>query len=137
MIEIRDVTSAACALESTTGPAIVRAAVDVACSATGWLIGQSHELPSLGCSAAVVSLDGAYAELGVLDGIDGKRHPLARDIPDDAVEVITALLVLLTAPADALRRVIGDDEDHETTLVCTRAVVQLERAARLLRDDLA
>lgn len=136
MIDIRDLSTAVSALEPTAGPAIALAAVDVACTATGLLLGQSHDVSLLGCSAAVVSLDAAYAELRLLDGTDGERPPLVREVPDDAVAVITAVLGLISATADAVRWVIGDAQDGETALGCARAVVQLEMAARFLRDDL-
>lgn len=125
-------------LDSATDPAVALAAIDLACTAAGLLLGGSHDVPLLGCSAAVVSLDAAYAELRHLDNPDADRPgpPLARERPEDVPAVVTAVLGLITATAHALRRIITHTDDPGTAHACARAVIQLDLAAGFLRDDL-
>lgn len=125
-------------LDSATDPAIALAAIDLAGTAAGLLLGGSQDVPLLGCSAAIVSLDAAYAELRHLDDPDADLPPpaLARETPEDVPAVVTAVLGLITATAHALRRIIAHTDDADTARACSRAVLQLDLAAGFLRDDL-
>jgi len=138
MTDSLDLTAVASTLDTATHPAIALAAVDLACTAAGLLLGHSHEVPLLGCSAAVVSLDAAYAELRHLDDPDADRPgpALAREAPEDVPAVVVAVLGLITATAHALRRIIAHTDDAGVARACSRAVLQLDLAARFLRDDL-
>jgi hypothetical protein len=137
MTDIADLSNAAATLGPTSGPAMALAAVDLACTATGLLLGQAHDVPLLGCSAAVVSLDAAYAELQRFGGDPNQpRPPLVRETTEDAAAVVTAVIGLIDATAEALRNLVRHIDAADIALACSRALVQLDMAARFLRDDL-